>query len=434
MKAAGAVAIAPMIVPSTVFGQTAPSDKVIIGMIGVGTRGDDLLSNTLRKDGLRFAALADCDRDYLLRMRMKMEDYYEIDRQLPSRNEGYSLMPAKQPEGAIDAYNDYRRILDRKDIDAVIAAVPDHWHAKIYIDAMDAGKDVYGEKPIALTINQGRAIARKQAETGRVFQTGSQQRSDALFRKACEYIRNGMLGKIKHVDIGVGGSGRADAIPDSPAPCELDWDLWLGAAPKVPYNTQRCHYNFRWFFDYSGGQVTDWGAHHCDITQWALGMDETGPRYVEGWGKTQQPNYYETFTDFEFTFTYANGITAKLFSGENMVTFHGEKGTLKVNRGFLESNPKDLMDQPLPSDAVRLYVSDDHMQNWLDCIKTRKPTICPAEVGHRSLTLPHIANICGKVGRKLEWDPVKETFVNDNEANQHLDREARAPYHYLAGV
>lgn len=433
MKATSAAFLSSMIIPQHVIGQTPPSDKVVIGLVGCGTRGDELLRTAMRMDGIRVAAIADCDRDYLLHARANLDEYYEIER-IPAKRVPYKFMPQEQPKGAVDAYNDYRRILERNDIDAIVAAVPDHWHAKVYIDSMDAGKDVYGEKPLALTIEQGRDIVRKSEATGRIFQTGSQQRSDERFRKACEYIRNGAIGKIQHVDIAVGEGERSDAVPDSPPPPQLDWDLWLGASPKIPYNDLRCHYNWRWFYDYSGGQVTDWGVHHCDICQWGLGMDGSGPRFVEGWGKTAQPNYFQTFTTFEFTFTYANGITATLHHRGNMVTFTGEKGTIRVNRELLECDPKEILEQPLPGNPERLYVSDNHMQNWLDCIHSRKPTICPAEVGHRSLTLPHIANICGRLGRKLEWDAVNEVFVNDAEANRYLSREERPPYHHLAGV
>lgn len=432
-KATSAAFLGSMIIPRHVIGQNPPSDKVIVGVVGCGTRGDELLREAMRTDTIRVAAIADCDRDYLLHARANLDEQYEIER-IPAKRSPYKLLPQEQPKGATDAYNDYRRILERSDIDAVIAAVPDHWHSKVYIDSMNAGKDVYGEKPLALTIEQGRDIVRTVEATGRIFQTGSQQRSDEKFRKACEYVRNGALGKIQHVDIAVGGGEVAETVPDSPPPDCLDWDLWLGPAPKVPFNVKRCHYNWRWFFDYSGGQVTDWGVHHCDICQWGLGMDHTGPRFVEGWAKTQKPSYYETFTEFEFTFTYANGITALLHHRGNLVTFIGEKGKIKVNREILESDPKDLLEQPLPGNYERLYVSDNHMQNWLDCIKSRKQPICAAEIGHRSVTLLHIANICGRLGRKLEWDAENEVFVNDQEANTYLSRKERPPYHHLAGV
>lgn len=423
---------APFIVPASVWGANAPSNIIRLGQIGCGSRGNELMAQVLRAPQARYGALADCDRPFLLRYQQIVEDQYGIDRK-PPQQDSWKVIPVPEPEGAVDAYEDYRRILDRNDIDAVIVAVPDHWHAKIYIDAMDAGKDVYGEKPLALTIEQGRHIARKAEETGRIFQTGSQQRSDAKFRKACELIRNGRLGNIKHVDIAVGGSRAVAPMPDTPPPPGLNWDLWLGPAPWVPYNPLRCHLTFRYFWDYSGGTVTDWGAHHCDICQWALGMDHSGPRFVEGQAETVQPNYFETFTQFDFTFTYTSGTTARLHSRGNDIVFHGEKGTLTVNRGKLQCDKPKILETPLRDSDERLYQSDNHMQNWLDCIKSRTQPICPAEVGHRSLTLSHIANICGKLGRKLEWDPEHEVFVNDHEANLMLSREERPPYHHRAG-
>ena len=298
----GIAASAPAIVPAAVLGQNAPSNKLNVGMIGMGWRGIQLMRDALRNENIQIAAIADLDRDFLLHGMQILDDQYDIDRSW-IQGEGSNMKRPELPEKAVEAYDDYRRLLERKDLDAMIIAVPDHWHAKTYIDAMQAGFDVYGEKPLSLTLNQGRNIVRVCRETGRIFQTGSQQRSDDRFRKACEYIRNGRLGKLQNVKVMIGGAPQTEAVPDEPVPPGLNWDMWLGAAECVPYNPLRCHVTFRWFFEYSGGMVTDWGAHHLDIMQWALGMDGSGPRAVQGKAEVKH-RYYNTFTSFDFTFEY----------------------------------------------------------------------------------------------------------------------------------
>ena len=423
----GLVASMPTIVPSYVISaEEAPSDKLVVGLIGLGWRGMDLLNGARRNKNMKIAAIADLDMPFLLHTLQILDDDYEIDREwIVGRGSG--MKRPDLPKQAVDPYNDYRRLIERKDLDAVCIAVPDHWHAKTYIDAMHAGLDVYGEKPLSLTINEGRKIVRTARETDRIFQTGSQQRSAKEFRTACEYVRNGRIGKISHVHVGVGGAPQTPAVPDQPIPPGLNWDMLLGQAPYVPYNPLRCHVTFRWFFEYSGGMVTDWGAHHCDICQWGLGMDGSGPRFVEGTAETA-PGYYNTFTKFDFKFTYANGITVTMQNRNDGVTFYGEKGEIYVNRGKLSSKPESILEEPLTANDIRLYKSDDHMQNWVDCIKSRELPITDVEIGHRSVSMCHIANICGHMKRKLEWDPEKEMFVNDPEANTMLDRPKREPY------
>lgn len=425
-KAALAAGVAPTIVPSYVLGQDAPSNKLVVGMIGMGWRGNQLMQEVQRNPNMDIAAIADLDRPYLLRALQILDDHYEVDRQWIV-GEGSEMQRAPMQPKAVEAYDDYRQVLDRKDIDAVIIAVPDHWHAKTYIDAMNAGKDVYGEKPLSLTLNAGRDMVRTARSTGRIFQTGSQQRSDEKFRTACEYVRSGRLGKIDRVLVQVGGAPQTEPVPDEAVPEGLNWDRWLGPAPKVPYNPLRCHVTFRWFFEYSGGMVTDWGAHHLDITQWGLGMDGSGPLSVEGSAETA-PGFYNTFTKFDFTFQYPNDVKVLFQSRGNGVTFVGEKGKIYVNRGVIRCEPEDILKEPLKDSDVHLYVSDDHMQNWVDCVKTRELPITDVEIGHRSASVCHIANICGKVGRKLQWDAKNELFVNDPEANALLDYPERPPY------
>lgn len=420
----------PSIVPRYVFGQDAPSDKFVVGIIGLGWRGMDLLNGAMRHSDLRIAAIADVDRPFLLNALKILDDHMNLDRQwVEGRGSGMKRYP--MPPHAVEPYEHYEHLLERQDIDAVLVAVPDHWHAKIYIDAMRAGKDVYGEKPLTLYLNQGRNVVRVARETGKVFQTGSQQRSDDKFRTACEYVRSGRLGKIESVDVVVGGAPQREGVPDEPVPPGLNWDKWLGPAPKVPYNPLRARVEFRWFFEYSGGMVTDWGAHHLDIMQWGLGMDGSGPLSVEGTAEVR-PGFYNTFTSFDFTFEYPNDIKVYFKSrGEGGVTFRGPKGEIFVTRGKIRSTPEDILKEPLKDTDVHLYKSDDHMQNWIDCMKTRKRPITDVEIGHRSVSVCHLANICGHLKRKLYWDAVNEMFINDPEANRWLDRDEREPYRHI---
>lgn len=436
MKKTGGAAIAasfmssaPMFVPQQVMGA---NDRIVMGIIGLGWRGTDHLHTFFRKKEVQIAAVCDLDMPFLLHGLKFLDDQQTIDRKWVDGGGG-EMRPAKITSPAAAPYLDYRQLLERKDIDAVSVAVPDHWHAKIYIDAMDAGKDVYGEKPLSLTIKQGRAIVDAVKRNSRVFQTGSQQRSSSEFRQACEYVQSGRIGKIKEVRVGVGGAPQTQAVPNELVPPGLNWDMWMGATKEYPYNPLRCHVTFRWFFDYSGGMVTDWGAHHLDIAQWGLGMDGKGPRFVEGTAETS-PGFYTTFTNFDMKFTYGDGTP--LYFGSKIkhgITFVGEKGEIWVQRGDTKSTPESIYQEPLKDSDVHLYKSDDHFQNFLDCVKSRETPITPAEVGHRSVTLCHLTNICGWVGEKLEWDYEKETFVGSNAAkgNQHLDRDPREPWSYL---
>lgn len=329
-------------------------------------------------------------------------------------------------------YTDFREVLAQKDIDAVVIGTPDHWHSYIAIAAMKAGKDVYCEKPLTLTIDQGRKIVKVWRETGAIFQTGSQQRSDARFRLACELVRNGRIGKIKTVEARLPTGPTGGPFPSIPVPSDFDWEMWQGPAPETEYVKERTHGTFRWWLDYSGGMLTDWGAHHNDIAQWGLGYDRSGPISVEGLAKGVciGHNCYNTFPEFDMHFTYDNGAVLRVTNeGENGVHFEGEEGWIFVSRSKIEASDQKLLDEPLPANATRLYVSNDHTGNFIDGIRTRKQTICDAEIGHRSVTISHLANICLRLGGdKLEWDPAKEQFKNNPAANAMLSRPARKPW------
>jgi predicted dehydrogenase len=328
-------------------------------------------------------------------------------------------------------FSDFRELLNRRDIDAVVIGTPDHWHTLIALAAMRAGKDVYCEKPLTLFVEEGRQLVRVQRETRRIFQVGSQQRSDARFRLACELVRNGRIGSVKRVEARIPNGSRGGPFPTRPVPDGFDWEMWLGPAPWTDYVPQRTHGTFRYWFEYSGGMMTDWGAHHLDIAQWGLGMDGAGPVHVQSTGNLPAvADGYNTATDFEVTYTYANGTTlVATHQGENGVRFEGENGWIFVSRGTIQASDERLLNDPLPSDAVRLYASNSHVANFIDGVRTRKPTICPAEVGHRSVTVCHLGNISLRLGgRKLEWDPEKERFKADEEANAMLNRPMRKPW------
>ncbi len=329
-------------------------------------------------------------------------------------------------------YHDFRDLLACDDIDAVVIGTPDHWHTYICIAAMKAGKDVYCEKPLTLTIDDGKKLVQVWRDTGAVFQTGSQQRSDARFRQACELVRNGRIGNITSVEVGlptgpVGGPFQ----PEAP-PADFDWNMWLGPAPMTEYVKQRTHGDFRWWVEYSAGMMTDWGAHHNDIAQWGLGTDRSGPISIEAIGRGPMigENCYNTFPEFDITFIYENGIHVRTTNKKpNGVRFKGEEGWIFVDRGKIDASDQQLLYSPLPADAVLLYKSDHHMGNFIECMRTREQPICDAEIGHRSATMCHLGAICLTLGgHKLGWDPVKEEFKDNREANALLRRDARSPW------
>ncbi|HUV04491.1 MAG TPA: Gfo/Idh/MocA family oxidoreductase [Armatimonadota bacterium] len=366
------------------------------------------------------------------------------DAKAAARHEGCKVVAAcdvdaKHLDEAVKAfgpdckgYRDFRELLERKDIDAVIIGTPDHWHTLISIAAMKSGKDVYCEKPLTLTIGEGKKLVRAWKETKRVFQVGSQQRSDAKFRLACELVLNERIGRIKKVEthLPIGGAGGPFEV--QPVPPDLDWDMWLGPSFYTDYVPQRAHGNFRWWLEYSGGNLTDWGAHHNDIAQWGLGMDRSGPLQVEASGKAPNPcrNSYNVFPEFDIRYVYPGGVRLLCTTkGKNGVLFEGDEGWIFVSRGRLNASDQRLLDEPLPPNAIRLYDSNDHVGNFIDCIRSRKQAVCDPEIGHRSATVCHLANISLRLGgRRLEWDPKKEEFPNDPEANIFVSRPMRPPW------
>ena len=418
--AAGALSAAPFIVPASARGAdgfSAPSDRITLGFIGMGCQNNGLLNNFIRQSDTQVVAVCDVETKRLNAARERVERHYADQRE----------------EGAWDGcemYTDFRALLAREDIDAVVIATPDHWHAIQAVQACRAGKDVYCEKPLSLTVREGRMMVEAARRYKRVFQTGSMQRSDQRFRLGCELVRSGRIGEVKEVFVNVGGPAELLCLlPEEPVIPTLDWDGWIGPAPMRPYNAILCpdhtnsFPNWRRYFDFSGGGMTDWGAHHFDIAQWGLGMDATGPVEItppDG-GDVQR-----------LTYRYANGVYMYHGGarGQAGVEFVGTEGRVLVNRGYLETEPGDLARQPIGPDDVRLYNSNNHYRDFLDCVQTRAKPICDVEIGHRSATVCHLGNIAYWTGRGLRWDPAKEELIGDGavELARWLERPNRSPW------
>jgi predicted dehydrogenase len=447
-----AAGIAPTLIPSGVLaapGRPGANDRIGIAVIGPGRQGGGLLGSAGKSPEARIVAMADVN---LKRARAAAAAY------------------------RAEVYKDYRKLLERKDVDAVITATPEHWRALICIHACQAGKDIYAEKPMTLTIHEGRLMVEAARKYQRVFQCGSQQRSQVENHVGCQLVRSGALGKVTRVIGNNYPSPWLCALPAHPVPDELDWDMWCGPTEPVAFNADlyapRAKPGWLSFRPYSGGEMTGWGAHGLDQVQWALGMDNSGP--VEIWTEGERfnpPTYTEPETSARgnklcsvptIFYRYANGVVLELANGPTGgAIFLGEKGKLTIDRGKCVSDPPELAAVPLqraiqeavdraharkssagdpeppPSPLVKTAsqppvatppLNGGHMQNWFDCIRTRSKPIADVETGHRSATVCHLGNIARWTGRRLHWDPIKEVFLDDPEANQYLDRVRRKPY------
>ena len=340
-------------------------------------------------------------------------------------------------------FEDYRDLLKRKDVDVVLIGTPDHWHTKMLIDAVRAGKDVYCEKPLTLTIDEGKILRDTVGKSDRVVQVGTWQRNDSRFRLAVELVRQGRIGKLQRVTCATSANPTGGPFETWRVPKHFNWELWQGQTPDVPYIPERSHYTFRWWYEYSGGKMTDWGAHHIDIAQWAI---DSLPISIDGKGEhPNTPNGYNVATAFGATVKYANGVELVIADhGRNGIMFEGDQGRLFVNRGTVAGVPVDqLKDNPLPREKFTVYDYDNltrpersgkldaiinHMGNFFDCIESRKTPISDLESQHRSVSTCHLANISVRLGRPLKWDPAKEVFIDDADANTWLKREQRKGY------
>lgn len=430
----------PSIVPASVLGQAAPSNRITVGAIGTGriSRAHDL-PGIWRHPQARIVAVCDVDR-------ARMEDAKVLV------NGHYAEATGKSHDG-VTGYTDYRELLADTDIDAVVISTPDHWHTIIGIDAARAGKDIYMQKPASLTIAEGRALSDAVHRSGVIFQIGSQQRSAIQFRHAAELVRNGRIGQLKTVQVGLPGDPSGPDAPEMPVPPNLNYDMWLGSTPRVYYTETRVHpqkgYDRPGWLrceQFGAGMITGWGAHHLDSAHWGMGTEFTGP--VEVWGTAEFPKsgLWDVHGPFRTEARYANGVHM-IVSGDfpNGIRFEGTDGWIFVSRGneavtssdptarlkdaqaLAASDPRILTSEIGP-DGVHLYRSASHHGNWLECIRTRQLPIAPVEVAHRSCSACLLHHIAMKLDRRLHWDPVRERFTNDDEANAMLSRPQRWPY------
>ncbi len=417
---------------AAVAAKAAPSDRVTLGVIGTGNQGIGDLRGFLRDERVQVVAVCDVNRE--------SPGYWEggIGGREPARQFVEWNYGRERKSGTwrgCAAYEDFRQLLARPDIDAVLIALPDHWHSIPVIAAAKAGKDIYGEKPLALTIGEGRAMVNAVKKYNRVFQCGSQQKSDVRFRKACEIVRNGRIGKLQRVIVGLPGGtpdfGRTQHRQEpEPVPEGFNYDMWLGPAPEAPYAPGRCHVNFRWILDYSGGQLTDWGGHHPDIAHWGMGEELGGPIAIRnGQATWAKEKLWNTATDFYFEAVYASGVVMVVSSRvRGGVTFEGSDGWVWVNRGAIEASPSTLLDYEPAANEIRLPQSPGHFRNFIDCVKSRREPVAPIEQAHRSITVAHLGNISLRLGRDLKWDPATEKCLNDDAANAMLLRPMRKPW------
>lgn len=417
--ALGAAAL-PAIIPSTVLGKDggiAPSERITIGCIGVGSMGTSNLRSFLANDTAHVLAVCDVDRRH-----------YERAKKLTDEKYGNSDCAT---------YGDYRDLLARKDIDAVMIATPDHWHGILATEAARAGKDIYAEKPLAYSIPEGRAICDAVERYGTIWQTGSWQRSQRNFRFAAELVRNGCIGKVHTVRVGLPQGNNVQKISTElgPVPEGFDYDMWLGPAPWRPYAPGRCHWNFRWISDYSGGQLTDWAGHHVDIANWGMDTETTSPKTIKGQGifPPAKEGIFDTPESYYFECEYDAGFTMIVADSEQQpkgmgAHFQGTEGWVHVQRGGIDAYPKNLLETKFSPNEIHLYNSNDHVENFLDCVKSRQETITPARVAHQAIMIGHLGTIAMKLGRKLRWDGNTERFINDPEANRLLIRPMRSPW------
>jgi len=434
----------PAIVSSSVFAQSNPNGKINIGQIGFGriARSHDL-PETIKHDMCRIVAVADVDINRARDGKKWIESYY-------TRKTG------KDNYVNVKVYQDYRELLQDKNIDAVIISTPDHWHAQPAMEAALAGKDIYMQKPTSLTIAEGRQMADCMKKTGRIFQIGSQQRSAnpwPHFKRVCELVRNGRIGQVKNIEIGLPGDPSGPEEPEMPIPANLDYDMWLGSTPMVYYTEKRVHpqkgYDRPGWLrceQFGAGMITGWGAHHLDTAHWAMGTEHTGPIEVEGTAEFPKSGLWDVHGDFDVYAKYANGVTMHVTGkNPNGVRFEGTDGWIFVSRGsgrVTDTDPisgdpnkapvlvsdRKILDSVIGPNEIHLYDSPEQHLNWLQCIQSRKETVAPAEVAHRSCSACLLSHIAMKLQRKLRWDPKTEQFIDDAQANGMLSRPQRKPY------
>lgn len=431
-----ALAGVPFFVPGAVLGKddaTAPSGRIILGLVGCGLHGAGWnLDQIFRNDDSQVIAVSDVDEGRMLAARDKVTRHY-------------SAKHGRDYRGC-DAHGDFRDLIRRADVDAVAVCTPDHWHVIPSLMAARSGKDVICEKPLTLFLHEGRILSDTIKETGRIFQTASENRSIDTYIRLCELIRNGRVGRLKHIRVTLPGGNetRGDNFQDrvvQPVPQGFNYEMWQGQAPVQPYIPARVHGSFRWCFRYSGGRITDWGAHLIDLAQWGNDTERTGPVAVSGTGKfPPKDDIFDTAYAFDVDYTYANGVTMKVVDGNPGIRFEGTEGWIGFDgwRAPLQASEPKILDSKIGPDEVHLYRPSEIIgrqegkggehRNFIDCVKSRTPCYAPAETGHRTVSIAHIGNIAMLLGRTLKWDPEKERFDNDPEADAMLTRDQREPW------
>lgn len=426
LKAATASLLAPAIVPSTVFGRAAPSNTVMMGCIGVGRQGQGDMQELIYRGldtGARVVAVCDVDAH-------RMEDAQWLVDKIYTKELGSDYT------ASCAGYRDFRDLLARKDIDGVLIVTPDHWHGPMAIAAAHAGKDIYLEKPLTYSITEGRKLVDAVRRNRRILQVGSQQRSSAYFRMACELTRNERIGKLHTIHVWLPqdqGEGNAEPMP---VPKNLDYDFWLGPKPQAPFTEDRVHPQIGYsrpgwiqVEEYCRGMITGWGSHMNDTAQWGNGTDGTGLVEIEAKAEFPDRGLFDVHTTFRAEGKYANGVRLLMETGDPAgVRFEGDRGFVLVQRGAIEASDREMLREKIGDDETRLYRSVNHMKDFLECMRSRKDPVAPAEAGHRSNSICVITHIAMKLGRKLLWDPEAERFLNDDEANRWLDYPHREPW------
>lgn len=417
----GAALALPTLVPSRVLGAQGPSQRITLGLVGCGGMGVSNAQAFLKEEDCQIVAACDVDKTHLGHAVNVVNEHYQNKDCRP--------------------YHDFRELMARSDIDAVMLALPDHWHELVAVEAAGRKKDIYGEKPLARTIAEQQAIVKAVQKNHRIWQTGSWQRSVTTFRKAAEIVRNGLIGEVTHVEVGL-PSGHNDSgktgqyMTPSDPPAELDYDFWLGPSQMMPYIRGRIHKNWRWNYNTGGGQLLDWIGHHCDIAHWGCDFDDSGPSEIEGQGEFPPKDaVWNTCTRYRIELKYPRNITMTIAGGYKDIRggtkWIGTKGWVWVNRGGFEASNEDWRDyRVLPEELrkVKLYESSNHHRNFLDCVKSRKPTITPVETAHHSAIPGHLGLISMLVKRKIKWDAPKERILDDAEASGLLTRAYRKPW------
>jgi len=399
------------IIPARLLGQNAPSNRIAMAMVGVGGMGNGNMDSFLSMDDVVVRVVCDVNTKKMDAAKAKVDRRYN--------NTDCAMI------------KDFRDACSRKDIDAIMIATPDHWHAYVGTFAARNGKDIYGEKPFTHDLREGRALVKALEQHGRVWQTGSWQRSSGEMRRAVELVRNGRIGKVVRVEVGLPSGGRGPRHnPNPPVPEGLDWNFWLGPAPYVPFQGVS-DWDWRWVNDWGCGQMMDWIGHHADIAQWGLGRDTSGPIKFEGYAPYEPEGIYDSFKSYQYTGTYSDGVEIVVADNSRVTSgtrWFGEKGDwVWVDRGRYDASSTQIRDARIEANEIRLR-SPGHQREFIDSVKTRNITLTPAEVAHRSASIGHLGQIAMVTGRKIAWDPVKEEIANDPAASAMLGRTPRAPW------